>query len=184
MATKTRAKRARTTGRRTKPAARKRSAKRGKVPKHARGRAKAGATNARAARARKPAARASAQCKTAPRAAPRPAAASAASRELAALKVRFQREKTALEKRLTESVREIGQLRHHEARAVQLERQLKERDETIGQLRSQLSELRNRDLAPPEDEEVQPSLALGEREPHDLDFDEEVDPEDEDDELI
>ena len=184
MAVKTRARGARTTGRKSKPVARKRASKRGKAPKQARGRVKAGAAKTRATRVRKPAARAGAQHKTAGRVTARPAAAGAASRELTALKARFQREKAALEKRLTESVREIGQLRHHEARATQLERQLKERDETIGQLRSQLSELRNRELAPPEDEEVQPSLALGEREPHDLDFDEEVDPEDEDNELI
>jgi len=177
MATKTRAKGARTTARRSKPAARKRAVKRGKAPKRGSGRATGGGTKKRPSRTRRPAAKAAV-----PRKAARPAATGAASRELATLKVRFQREKTTLEKRLTESVREIGQLRHHEARAAQLERQLKERDETIGQLRSQLSELRNRELAPPEDEEVQPSLALGEREPNDLDFDEEVDPED--DELI
>jgi hypothetical protein len=103
---------------------------------------------------------------------------------LAALKSRFQKEKSALEKRLTDSVREIGQLRHHEARVAQLERQLKERDETIGQLRAQVSELRNRDLEPPDDEEVQPSLALGSRSSRDLDdLEEDLGPED-DDELI
>ncbi len=186
MATKTRAKGARAAGRRSKPAARKQAVKRGKAPARAAGRAKAGtaAKTRSTARARKPPARAGAQRKRAARAAAPPAAASAASRELAALKVRFQREKAAFEKRLTESVREIGQLRHHEARAAQLERQLKERDETIGQLRSQLSELRTRELAPPEDEEVQPSLALGERGTRDLDFDEDVEPGDEDDDLV
>jgi hypothetical protein len=80
-------------------------------------------------------------------------------------------------------VREIAQLRHHEARAAQLERQLKERDELIVQLRSQLHDLRNREIVAA-DEEIQPSLALGARAPRDLDeFDEDVGPE-EDDELI
>jgi predicted RNase H-like nuclease (RuvC/YqgF family) len=103
---------------------------------------------------------------------------------IAAVKSRFEREKTALEKRLTESVREIGQLRHHEARVAQLERQLKERDETIGQLRSQVSELRNRDLDPHDDEEVQPSLALGSRSSRDIDdLEDDLGPDD-DDELI
>src|SRR2546425_542773 len=48
--------------------------------------------------------------------------AAAASHELATLK----REKITLEKRLTDTVREIAQLRHHEARVTHLERQLKE----------------------------------------------------------
>ena len=106
-------------------------------------------------------------------------AAGAAGRELATLK----REKSALEKRLTDTVREIGQLRHHEARAAQLERQLKERDETIAQLRTQLGSLRSRELAP-EDDEAQPSLALGSRSVDDIDefADDEV--QDDDDELI
>jgi hypothetical protein len=112
------------------------------------------------------------------------ASAATTSRELTTLKARFQREKSAFEKRLTETVREIGQLRHHEARATQLERQMKERDDTIAQLRTQLSDLRNRQLAAAHDEEVQPSLALGSRPAHDLDeFDEDVEAED-DDELI
>ncbi len=105
-------------------------------------------------------------------------AAGATSRELATLK----REKSALEKRLTDTVREIGQLRHHETRAAQLERQLKERDETIAQLRAQVGSLRNRGLA--ENDEAQPSLALGSRSVDDIDEfgDEEV--QDDDDELI
>ena len=110
--------------------------------------------------------------------------ATASTAALAALKSRFEKEKTALEKRLTDSVREIGQLRHHEARVAQLERQLKERDETIGQLRAQVSELRNRDLEPPDDEEIQPSLALGSRSSRDLDdLEDDLGPDD-DDELI
>jgi chromosome segregation ATPase len=108
------------------------------------------------------------------------AASATASRELAALK----REKNTLEKQLTETVREIGQLRHHEARAAQFERQLKERDETIARLRSQLHERREREYTPPDDE-VQPSLALGSRAPRDLDdLDDDIVPDDEDDELI
>jgi len=148
--------------------------------------------------ARKPAAKSAVRQRTtggaakkgaAKRASARPARASKSGARsegaLATLKARFAREKSELEKRLTDSVREIGQLRHHETRVTQLERQLKERDETIGQLRSQLSELRNRPLASVDDEEVQPSLALGSRVPRDLDeFDEDAGPDDEDDELI
>ena len=94
----------------------------------------------------------------------------------------LQREKRALEKRLTEAVREIGQLRHHEARVAQLERQLKERDDALAQLRSQLNERRAREYGVPDDDDVQPSLALGSRTPHD--FDDDVAPDEEDDELI
>lgn len=111
-------------------------------------------------------------------------AGSAASREVAALKAKLEREKISFEKRLTDTVREIGQLRHHEARAAQLERQLKERDELIAQLRTQLNDLRNREIVAPGDDEIQPSLALGSRASRDLDeFDEDVGPE-EDDELM
>ena len=113
-----------------------------------------------------------------------PAGGGAASREVAALKARLEREKSGFEKRLTDTVREIAQLRHHEARAAQLERQLKERDELIAHLRTQLNDLRNREIVSPDDDEVQPSLALGSRAPRDLDeFEEDVGPE-EDDELI
>ncbi len=154
--------------------------------------AKKRSTKAKATKAKR--ATAAPRGKKAPRraakkASARPAAKGAASgggaaRELTALKARFQREKSALEKRLTDTVREIGQLRHHETRAAQLERQLKERDETIGQLRTQLSELRNRPLASREDDDAQPSLALGSR-GHGLDDydDDDIEPE-EDDELI
>ena len=113
----------------------------------------------------------------------RKAATGAASRELAAMKARLEREKAGFEKRLSETVREIAQLRHHEARAAQLDRQLKERDELIAHLRTQLNDLRNREIVTPEDEEVQPSLALGSRSQDFEEFDEDVEPE-EDDELI
>jgi hypothetical protein len=87
-------------------------------------------------------------------------AAAAESRELVALKARFQRERSALEKNLTEAVREIGILRHHEMRAMQLERQLKERDDLIGRLQQQLEELQRRPLEPIYEREVQQSFAL------------------------
>jgi len=102
--------------------------------------------------------------------------AAAASPELATLK----REKITLEKRLTDTVHEIAQLRHHEARATHLERQLKERDETIAQLRTQLGTLRDREL----DDEAQPSLALGSRSADDLDEFGDDETQDDDDELI
>ena len=161
---------------RTKPSARAKAASRKKpaAPKRAARRAAPRSTKGRAATTRV----------TRPTSAATSQAAASVTRELAALKTRFQREKSAFERRLTETVREIGQLRHHEARAMQLERQLKERDDTIAQLRTQLNDLRNRELAPAEDEEVQPSLALGPRAAHDLDeFDDDVAAED-DDELI
>ena len=103
--------------------------------------------------------------------------AAGASHELATLK----REKITLEKRLTDTVHEIAQLRHHEARVTHLERQLKERDETIAQLRTQLGTLRDRQL---DDDEVQPSLALGSRSVDDLDEFGDDETQDDDDELI
>ncbi|HEY2389008.1 MAG TPA: hypothetical protein VGK30_18790 [Candidatus Binatia bacterium] len=138
---------------------------------------------ARAAASRKKAApRSAAKSRAAAPRAPGPAAASAASREVVALKAKLEREKSGSEKRLTEMMREIATLRHHEARVAQLERQLKERDELIVQLRSQLNDLRNREVVTPDDE-LQPSLALGSR-GHDFDeFDDDVGPE-EDDDLI
>ena len=78
-----------------------------------------------------------------------------------ALKAKAQRERNALEKRLTEAVREIGMLRHHELRAMQLERQLAERDATIQRLQTQLAELERRPAEPIYVREVQQSLALG-----------------------
>ena len=87
--------------------------------------------------------------------------AGAESPELVALKARFQRERNGFEKRLTEAVREIGLLRHHELRAMQLERQLAERDATIGRLQTQVSELERRPAEPVYEREVQQTLALG-----------------------
>lgn len=86
---------------------------------------------------------------------------SALNAELTTLKNKFQRERSALEKRLTEAVREIGMLRHHELRVMQLERQLAERDAVIGRLQSQLGELERRPTEPVYVREVQQSLALG-----------------------
>jgi hypothetical protein len=96
----------------------------------------------------------------------RPAAAKQVAKKgaenaaVAALK-RAQREKSSLERRLTEAAREIGLLRHHELRAMQLERQLAERDATIQRLQSQLAELERRPNEPVYVREVQQSLALG-----------------------
>jgi hypothetical protein len=87
-------------------------------------------------------------------------AAVAESKELLALKNKFQRERSALEKNLTEAVREIGMLRHHEMRAMQLERQIKERDDLIGRLQKQLEELQRRPIEPIYEREVQQSFAL------------------------
>ena len=87
--------------------------------------------------------------------------AGAESPEIVALKARFQRERNGFEKRLTEAVREIGLLRHHDLRAMQLERQLAERDATIGRLQTQLSELERRPVEPVYEREVQQTLALG-----------------------
>lgn len=83
------------------------------------------------------------------------------SPEVRALKAKFQRERKQLEKNLTEAVREIGLLRHHELRVTQLERQLADRDTTIGRLQSQLADLERRPAEPVYVHEVQQSLALG-----------------------
>jgi hypothetical protein len=83
------------------------------------------------------------------------------SQEVAALKAKFQRERSGLEKNLTEAVREIGMLRHHELRATHLERQLGERDATIARLQTQLADLERRPAAPVYVHEVQQTLALG-----------------------
>jgi len=86
----------------------------------------------------------------------------AAEREIARLKARLQRGKTTLEKRLTEAVREIGQLRYHEARTAQLERQLQERDQIISQLRAEVGALRSRSQERAhESDEAQRSLSFG-----------------------
>jgi hypothetical protein len=84
-----------------------------------------------------------------------------ANAELTALKNKFQRERSGLEKRLTEAVREIGLLRHHELRAMQFERQLGERDAIISRLQTQLAELERRPAEPVYVREVQQTLALG-----------------------
>ncbi len=109
------------------------------------------------ARAAKPG-RAGKSVKTKPPVAPKRAGAD--SKEVGALKARFQRERSALEKNLTEAVREIGVLRHHEMRAMQLERQLKERDDLIGRLQQQLDELQRRAMEPVYEREVQQSFTL------------------------
>jgi len=88
----------------------------------------------------------------------------AADREIALLKTRLQRQKITLERRLTEAVREIGQLRYHEARTEQLERQLQERDQIIEQLRSEVGTLRARSHERAhEPDEAQRSLSFGSR---------------------
>lgn len=113
----------------------------------------------------KPVAQAKPVAKAKPAAAKRPAAkpapAAVEHAEVTALKNKFQRERNGLEKRLTEAVREIGLLRHHELRAMQLERQVAERDATIERLQAQLVELQRRPAEPVYVHEVQQSLALG-----------------------
>lgn len=117
------------------------------------------AAKAKAARANRPT---PARVVSPKRAAAKPVRNAGAERpELVALKARFQRERNGLEKRLTEAVREIGLLRHHELRATQFERQLAERDATIGRLQTQLSELARRPVEPVYEREVQQTLALG-----------------------
>lgn len=95
------------------------------------------------------------------RPAAKPAPAAVENAEVTTLKNKFQRERNGLEKRLTEAVREIGLLRHHELRAMQLERQVAERDATIERLQAQLVELQRRPAEPVYVHEVQQSLALG-----------------------
>lgn len=153
--------------------------------KKARARAAGGGRTARSAPSNAKARNAASARKPARPAGKASATGGTSGAEVTKLKARFEREKSGLERRLTETVREIGQLRHHEARVGQLERQLKERDDTIAQLRGQLNELRNRPSAPLDDPEVQPSLALGERAPRDLDdFDDDISLDDEDDDLV
>jgi hypothetical protein len=82
------------------------------------------------------------------------------SAEVVAIKAKFQRERNGLQKNLTEAVREIGLLRHHELRVTQLERQLVERDAIIGRLQTQLAELQRRPAEPVYVHEVQQTLAL------------------------
>lgn len=98
-----------------------------------------------------------------PKAVAAKASVAAGSPEVVALKSKFQRERNGLEKRLTEAAREIGMLRHHELRAMHLERQLAERDATIARLQQQLGEAERRPAAESVVyvHEVQQSLALG-----------------------
>jgi hypothetical protein len=104
--------------------------------------------------------------------------------EIAKLKARFQRERSQLEKRLTETVREIGQLRHHEMRASQLERQLGERDATIGALRKEVETLQAQAARAPVSADAQPSLDFGMHESGDLDDLDEPGLDSDDDDLI
>lgn len=107
-------------------------------------------------------------------------AGAAVDAALASLKARFDRERGQLERRLTEMVREIGQLRHHELRSTQLERQLAERDETIRKLRAELEGLRARTEGDARSVEEQPSLAFGSQVARDLDAFDDDGPDDED----
>lgn len=91
----------------------------------------------------------------------KPARGGADGPEVVSLKAKFNRERNGLEKRLTEAVREIGLLRHHELRAMQLERQVAEREATIERLQAQLADLERRPAEPVYVHEVQQSLALG-----------------------
>jgi hypothetical protein len=100
---------------------------------------------------------------------------------LAQQKARFDRERTDLQKRLTDMVREIGELRHHELRATQLARQVAERDQTIANLRRELSEFRSRPAAVQGD---QANLDFGSEELRGDDLDESVPLDDEDDDLM
>lgn len=161
MATKKRSKGERAAGR-AKTSAGARAASRKAKPTKAAAKAK---TVARPKSAVKPKSatptRAAKSSKPAKAAAAKPSRTVAAdSKELVALKNRFQRERSALEKNLTEAVREIGLLRHHEMRAIQFERQLKERDDLIGRLQQQLEELQRRPVEPVYEREVQQSFSL------------------------
>lgn len=91
----------------------------------------------------------------------KPVRGAADNPEVVSLKAKFNRERNGLEKRLTEAVREIGLLRHHELRAMQLERQVAEREATIERLQAQLADLERRPAEPVYVHEVQQSLALG-----------------------
>ena len=105
--------------------------------------------------------KAAAKAKPSRAAAPKQAAKKPAERpEIVALKAKASRERHALERRLTDAVREIGMLRHHEMRAMQFERQLAERDATIGRLQTQLTELERRPAEPIYVREIQQTLAL------------------------
>lgn len=124
--------------------------------------AKKPVANAKAVVKAKPiAAKPIAKTKPARVAAPKQAAKKPADTpEIVALKAKASRERNALERRLTDAVREIGILRHHELRAMQFERQLAERDVTIGRLQTQLAELERRPAEPIYVREIQQTLAL------------------------
>jgi predicted RNase H-like nuclease (RuvC/YqgF family) len=154
--------------------------------------ARAGARKPTAARGKSASARKRASAKSSTKAGKRPAAAKTAKKAgakaaagggaaLAQQKARFDRERDDLQKRLTDMVREIGELRHHEMRATQLARQVAERDQTIAGLRRELSELRSRPAAAPTD---QASLDFGSEELRVDDLDESVSLDDEDDDLM
>lgn len=150
MATKKRSKGGRAAASRAKTSATARAASRKAKPKKAAAKPKRAMT-ARAAKPSKPTKAAAAKPNR---------IGAADSKELVALKNRFQRERSALEKNLTEAVREIGVLRQYEMRVTQLDRQLKERDDLIGRLQQQLEELQRRPVEPIYDREVQQSFAL------------------------
>jgi hypothetical protein len=160
MATKKRSKGGRATASRAKSTARPRTTTKAKTtptPKKKAAKAKTVAKAKPVATAKRPPARTGAAKPVAGKAGPK---AGAEHPALAALKSKFQRERSGLERRLTETVREIGVLRQHEMRAMHLERQLAERDATIGRLQTQLSELERR---PVESTyvEVQQTFVLG-----------------------
>lgn len=164
MATTKRKKAGRAAAGRTATAARRRTAKSAKAtPKKAARVAKAKSATKTKPKA-KPVAKAkparAARTTTKPARAATPARAAVENAEVASLKAKFQRERSGLEKRLTEAMREIGLLRHHELRAMQFERQVAERDATIERLRAQLAELERRPSEPVYVHEVQQSLAL------------------------
>jgi hypothetical protein len=148
--------------------------------------ARAGARKSTAARGQSVSARkgASAKGKTKAKRSAAKAGKKAAAGDGAALaqqKARFDRERNDLQKRLTDMVREIGELRHHELRATQLARQVAERDQTIANLRRELSEARSRPAAAHAD---QASLDFGSEELRVDDLDESVPLDDEDDDLM
>lgn len=139
------------------------SAKARRVKTTARGRRKPAPKKKAPARVAKPA-KAAKKAKATKRALERPirpaAKPAAESAEVTTLKARFQRERNALEKRLTEAVREIGMLRHHELRAGHLENQLRERDETIARLQRELAAAERATAEPVYEREIQQSFVL------------------------
>ena len=166
-----------------KGSAKKTGAKRAKTKKVSAAKArtkKSGATKAAVTkpRAKKPAVKKASVRKPAGHAAADLAAAALTKK----LKAQFARERGALERRLTETVREIGLLRHHEMRAMQFERQLAERDATIADLRREL-EVQQRTPSPPPPD-TQTGLNFGGGTLGIDDLDETAAAEDEDDDLL